>query len=273
MSVRDMLKSIVVSSANDAAVAMAEHMRGSEKAFVADMNARAAELGMENTNFNNCTGLFDDDGHYTTAMDVALMARELIKHDMVKEYTTIWMDSVRGGEFGLTNTNRLVSRYDGCTGLKTGFTSRAGHCLAATAERGGAEYIAVVMNCQSSDDRFNSASQLLDYAFANYTLVPMRPDEAIPPVVVRVGETGSLQPQTEGAASVLVKKDDAGAVEFELTLPPAVEAPVEQGQTLGTLRAKINGEVIAEARLTAGEAVARRSPADIFRELFGLLYG
>ena len=206
MTVRDMLKAIVVSSANDAAVAMAEHLYGTEEGFVAQMNSRAKQLGMVNTNFNNCTGLFDDNEHYTSAMDVAIMSRELIKHDMIKEFTTIWMDTLRDGAFGLSNTNKLVRRYEGCTGLKTGYTSLAGHCLSATAQRDGVEYIAVVMHCSSSDERFDSATALLNYGFANYGLARLQPNEAIPPVKVLLGESGSLQPIVSGNDAMLIKK-------------------------------------------------------------------
>ena len=170
----EMLKSVVVSSANDCACALAEHIAGSEAAFVQRMNERAQELGMANTHFANCTGL--DDGpdaneHLTTARDIAIMSRELLKHEKIKEYTTIWMDTVRNGEFGLSNTNKLVRFYDGTTGLKTGYTSGAGYCLSASAERGGMELIAVVMHCKTSPDRFESAKALLNYGFANYALV------------------------------------------------------------------------------------------------------
>ena len=172
MSVHEMLKCISVVSANDCAVAMAEHLCGSEQSFVERMNARAEELGMKNTHFTNCTGLFDDREHYTSAYDIALMSRELIRHDLIKDYTTIWMDSIRNGEFGLSNTNKLVYYYEGCTGLKTGFTSLAMYCLSATAMRDGVEYIAVIMHAESVDSRNNDAKALLNYAFANYTVSP-----------------------------------------------------------------------------------------------------
>jgi D-alanyl-D-alanine carboxypeptidase (penicillin-binding protein 5/6) len=179
MSVRDMLKSVVVASANDCAVALAELISGSESVFVAKMNARAQELGMTNTTFTNCSGLLDDRTHMTTARDIGLMSRELIRHDIVKEFTKIWMDTVRNGEFGLSNTNKLIYYYKGATGLKTGFTSRSMYCLSATAERDGVEYIAVVLHCETSADRFESAKTLLSYAFANYALISVYPDSAL----------------------------------------------------------------------------------------------
>ncbi|MBO6011304.1 MAG: D-alanyl-D-alanine carboxypeptidase, partial [Oscillospiraceae bacterium] len=175
MSVDDLVKSVAVSSANDAAIALAERVAGSEEAFVARMNARAAELGMNDTVFANCTGLPAGSEHLTSAWDIALMSRELLGHDFIRKYTCIWTDSVRGGEFGLSNTNKLVRFYDGATGLKTGFTQEAMYCLSASAMRGGVEYIAVVMGAQTSDIRFESAKTLLNYAFANYALTDASP--------------------------------------------------------------------------------------------------
>ena len=188
MTVSDMLKCIAVVSANDCAVAMAEYISGSEAAFVERMNARAAELGMENTHFTNCTGLFDDEEHYTSARDIAVMSRELMLHGWIRDYTTIWMDSIRDGEFGLSNTNKLVRHYEGCTGLKTGFTSEAMYCLSATAEREGMELIAVIMHAESIESRNRDASTLLNYGFAGYELCALRPDGALPPVRVSLGE-------------------------------------------------------------------------------------
>ena len=184
MTVSDMLKCIAVASANDCAVAMAEYISGSEDAFVERMNARAAELGLEDTHFTNCTGLFDDDEHYTSAYDIAVMSRELMLHDWIKDYTTIWMDSIRDGEFGLSNTNKLVRHYEGCTGLKTGFTSEAMYCLSATAERDGMELIAVIMHSESIESRNRDASSLLNYGFAGFELCSLRPEGALPPVRV-----------------------------------------------------------------------------------------
>ena len=172
MSVDEMLKCIAVVSANDCAVAMAEHLCGSEEVFVRRMNERAKELGLEHTHFSNCTGLFDDGEHFTCALDVALMSRELLRHESIKAYTTIWMDSIRGGDFELVNTNKLVSRYPGCTGLKTGYTSTARYCLSASAERAGVEYIAVVMHCDTAEKRNRDAETLLNYAFASFRLIP-----------------------------------------------------------------------------------------------------
>ncbi|MBQ5567795.1 MAG: D-alanyl-D-alanine carboxypeptidase, partial [Oscillospiraceae bacterium] len=209
MSVREMLKCIVVSSANDCAVAMAEYLAGSEEGFVIRMNERAAELGMVNTSFKNCTGLYDDPTHLTTARDIALMSREVLSHRWIRDFTTIWTDTIRDGTFGLSNTNKLIRFYPGATGLKTGYTSRAGRCLAASAERDGVEYIAVVLNCATTEDRFESAKALLSYAFANYTTVKVLPGSVIPPVPVELGKARFVQPVLAEEKSVVVKKSEA----------------------------------------------------------------
>ena len=194
MSVHDLLKAVAVASGNDASVALAEHLAGSEEAFVQRMNQRAAELGMSDTCFVNCTGL-PAAGHLTSAYDIALMSRELIlHHPAIREYTTIWMDSLRGGQFQLANTNKLIRFYEGSTGLKTGSTDAAGYCLSATAERDGMELIAVVLKCPSSDVRSAAASSLLNYGFANYTLMDVYPSQALPPVDVLLGESETVQP-------------------------------------------------------------------------------
>lgn len=273
MSVADLLKSIVVSSANDASVAMAEYLCGSEESFASRMNARAAELGMQNTNFNNCTGLNEDEGHYTTAMDVAIMSRELISHEGIRDLTTIWMDTIRNGEFGLNNTNKLLKRYEGCTGLKTGFTSIAGHCLSATAERAGVEYIAVVMGCASSDERFDSAMSLLNYGFANYSLAEIKPTEAIRPVRVVLGYCGSLQPVIVGGSTILLEKGKESALEYTLELAESVDAPVAAGQVVGKLRVSLEGKTLSELDLISETAIERMTPVQIFMELVSKLYG
>ena len=259
MSVAEMLKCICVVSANDCAVAMAEHLCGSEQTFVARMNDRARELGLKDTNFKNCTGLFDDDEHYTSAYDIAVMSRELIRHDMIKDYTTIWMDTIRGGEFGLSNTNKLVYYYDGCTGLKTGFTEKAMYCLSATAEREGVEYIAVIMHADTIDKRNNDAKALLSYGFANYRLMPLRSPDVLPPVRVTLGSADSVQPVYDGAEAALVPKSGAGEVSYELDLPDTLPAPVEKGQQIGTLRVVSDGKELYSVKLLADSSVARAS--------------
>ena len=272
MSMDEMLKSVVVSSANDCATALAEHIAGSETAFVAMMNQRAAELGMNDTNFVNCTGLDDEPNaaeHLTSAYDIAVMSRELLKHDAIRKYTTIWMDTVRNGEFGLANTNKLVRFYDGTTGLKTGYTSAAGHCLSASAQRGGVEFIAVVLHCASSGERFTSAKQLLDYGFANYTLAQPNPDEAIPPVPVILGVQDTVTPVLSDTTPLLIEKSRQSTVSTSVEVAQEVRAPVEAGQRLGTMTIQAGGQPLASIPLIAPEPIARRTWWDVTRELLG----
>lgn len=260
MSVHDMVKCVVVSSANDCATALAEAVAGSESGFVDQMNSRAQELGMTNTHFANCTGLDDEAGadvHYTTSRDIAVMSRELLKHDAIREFTSIWMDTIRDGTFGLSNTNKLVRFYPGTTGLKTGFTRGAGYCMSATAERDGMELIAVVMHCETSTDRFESAKALLEYGFANYTLLDPVGDAEIPEVEVVLGEQAAVRPVPGDAEPLLLEKAKAGNVTREVTVDASVSAPVEQGQTLGTLTVKSGETVLGEIPLVAETAVGR----------------
>ncbi len=267
MSAGEMLKCICVVSANDCAVAMAEQLCGSEQAFVSRMNERARELGMEDTVFKNCTGLFDDDGHYTSAYDVAVMSRELIRHELIKQYSTIWTDSIRNGAFGLSSTNRLVYCYDGCTGLKTGFTEKAMYCLSATAERDGVEYIAVVMHAGSSDARNSDAMTLLSYGFASCRLLPLRAPDVLPPVRVSLGEADSVQPVYDGAQAALVPKSGMGDVSYELDLPELLTAPVAEGQRIGTLNVSSGGRTLFSVPLVSDCAVARAGFASTLLEL------
>ena len=272
LSVRDMVKAVAVVSANDCAVALAEHVAGSEEAFVARMNRRAAELGMEDTSFLNCTGL-PAAGHLTCAYDIALMSRELIlNHPEIREFTTIWMDTLRDGQFQLSNTNKLIRFYDGATGLKTGFTSSALYCLSATAERDGMELIATVMHAPTSNERFDSAKALLSYGFANYALLPVYPNEAIPPIPVLLGREDTVQPVTARDCVILVKKSEAGSVTTQMTLCDSVEAPVEPGQKLGELQVFVDGQLRDTIDLTAARPVERLSLGGIFRDLLGKLF-
>lgn len=272
MSVGEMLKCIAVVSANDCAVAMAEHLNGSEELFVERMNQRAKELGMENSSFTNCTGLFDSKEHYTTAYDVALMARELISHELIKDYSTIWMDSIRGGEFELSNTNRLVAHYEGCTGLKTGYTSAAKYCLAATAERDGAEYIAVIMHSESVASRNGDAETLLNYAFANFSLCPLRPDFEAGKVRVELGQKDWVEAVYSGAEYALVPKTNAKP-EYHLSLAESVSAPVKAGDRLGTLSVSLGGSEAAQVALCAGEDVPGLGFWGFWLRLAGSLLG
>ena len=270
MSVSELIKCVAVVSANDCAVALAEHIAGSEAAFVERMNARAAELGLQNTHFTNCTGLFDDAEHYTSALDLAVMSRELLGHEWIKDYTTIWTDSVRDGEFGLANTNKLLRSLPGCTGLKTGWTTAAGYCVAASAEREGTEYIAVIMGAESSESRNADAAALIEYGFANYTLCPAL-DSALPPVPVEGGEAGSVQPGLSGEDGILLPKSSAQSLERHVSLPESVSAPVEEGQRLGTLTLSARGEILREIPLTAGASVPRLTSFGVLARLFRTL--
>ena len=272
LPLEEMLKAVVVSSANDCACALAEHIAGSEAAFVEMMNQRAQELGMTNTKFVNCTGLDDGenaDEHLTTARDIAIMSRALLMHEKIKEYTTIWMDTVRNGEFGLSNTNKLVRFYDGTTGLKTGYTSAAGYCLSASAERDGMELIAVVMHCASSTDRFESAKAMLNYGFSNFALVdPLAGVEGRPAGVVR-GKEEYVTLTAQDAGKVLLDKALAGSVSCEAEQEESVQAPVMKGQRLGTVTVTAGGRVIAEAALVAETEVAALTFFDIWRQMLG----
>ena len=266
MTVTDMLKSIAVSSANDCACAMAEHLAGSEAAFVDMMNARAAELGMNDTHFVNCTGLDDDTAakeHLTSAYDIALMSRELMKnHPDIQKFTTIWMDTVRNGTFGLSNTNKLVRFYPGATGLKTGFTSAAGYCLSATAQRDGLGLVAVVMGSTTSQERFSACKQLLDYGFANYAAVsPQITPQSIP---VKLGTSATVQAIPVQQPELLVDKSQRDQVHTEMTLEDSVAAPVSKGQRLGTLSIKVGEYTIAQIPMVAAEAVPRLTWGDLF---------
>ncbi len=271
MPVSEMIKCVTVVSGNDCAAALAEHVAGSEGAFVARMNQRAQELGMEDTTFLNCTGL-PAQGHVTSAHDIALMSRELIlNHPSIRDYTTIWMDSIRNGEFGLTNTNRLVRFYQGATGLKTGFTSSAMYCMSATAERDGMELISVVMKSPTSNQRFEDARALLDYGFANYSLVPVYPDTPLAPVDVLLGTSAQVQPRPERECRLLVRKGEENQVTTRLSLAENVEAPVEQGQILGQLEVFVGDELRDTIPILSSQQVERLSIPGIFTRMLSKL--
>ena len=256
MTVRDLLKAVCIVSGNDAAVALAEHLAGSEDAFVERMNARAQELGMNDTHFANCTGL-PAAGHLTSACDIALMSRELILHHPdIRQFTTVWMDSLRGGESMLVNTNKLIRFYDGATGLKTGSTGSAGYCLSATAEKNGMELIAVVLKGKTSDERFSDAKSLLNYGFSTWSLVTVTPDEVLPPVPVMLGVRGTVQPVLTSENALLVEKTLANGLTKEVALAESVAAPVYAGDTLGQLTVRdAAGNTVAELPILAGEDV------------------
>ncbi len=275
MGMEDMIKSVVVSSANDCATALAEHVAGSESAFVERMNQRAQELGMSDTHFVNCTGL--DDGadageHLTSAYDIAVMSRELLSHEAIKSYTTIWMDTVRNGAFGLSNTNKLIRFYDGATGLKTGFTSSAGYCLSATAKRDGMELIASVMHCATSADRFGAAKELLDYGFANYALVS--PEAPTQEVAVRLGTEETLLPVPEAMTPVLINKADKASVRQEVELPEELSTPIAAGQQVGILHIYAGDALLSDVPLISPKNIPRLSLWELTKALLdGVCFG
>ena len=271
MSVSDMVKSIAVSSANDCACAMAEHLAGSESAFVDMMNTRAKELGMNDTNFVNCTGLDDSPeaaNHRTSAHDIAIMSRELLKnHPDIKKFTTVWMDTVRNGAFGLSNTNKMIRFYNGATGLKTGFTSGAGYCLSASAQWEGMELIAVVMGSETSAHRFNTCKGMLDYGFANFALVTADTEQSLE-VPVKLGKMSVATAEPAERPQLLVDKSQKSSVTTQVTLEESVTAPVSRGQRLGTLTIQAGEQVLAQVPLVAKEPVERLSFGDLFVKIF-----
>lgn len=254
MTVDDLIKATVIMSANDAAVVLAEAVAGSEEAFVAQMNEKAQQLGMNDTVFKNCNGL-DEEGHVTSAYDVALMSRELIRHEKVFDYTLTWMDSVRGGETQLVNTNKLIRGYPGITGLKTGTTGQAGSCITATAEREGLSLIAVVLGADSTDHRFQDAAALLDYGFAGWkATVPEAP--VLEPVPVARGMEPQVEPVLGEMPTLLLKAGEAGEVETTVTYEE-LTAPVTRGDVIGQVTCTVDGSVMAQVDITAGEDVAQ----------------
>ena len=270
MSVDDLLKAVCVSSGNDAAVALAEHVAGVTELFVEQMNNRARELGMKDTHFVNCTGLTAE-GHVTSAYDIALMSRELLlHHPQVRNYTTIWMDTLRSGTFGLSNTNKLIRFYEGATGLKTGFTQEAGYCISATAERDGMELIAVIMKGTTSDSRNTDAKTLLNYGFSTYTLADIQPEEPLPtlPVTLGAADTVALTLPEEGR-TLLLEKSQTGGLTQTLDLPETVSAPIRAGQQLGTLTVSRESQTLLTVPVVAAEEV----PALTWWEMTGRMLG
>ncbi len=269
MTVDELIKAAAVASANDACEALGEYVAGSSTAFVERMNERAKQLGMLDTHFENCTGLDDTtDTHKTSAYDVALMSRELLKHSLIREYSTIWMDSLRGGETELVNTNRLVRFYDGITGLKTGTTSKAGCCVSATAKRDGLELIAVVLGSPSSDDRFNGARAMLDWGFANYAAQTLAVDAArIPAVGVLGGTVPSVMPVIPEAQSVVLPKGASQNVTQEIDIAAEVAAPVEKGQLLGRVDFKLDGVTVYSCGLLCAEEIPQMTLLEAFRRV------
>ncbi len=267
MCVEDMLKSVIIASANDAACALAEHISGSEEAFVKKMNERAQELGMKNTSFENTNGLDDSvEKHLTSARDIAIMSRELIKHKKILEYSSIWMDTVRGGMFGLTNTNRLVRFYRGCTGLKTGSTSKAGFCVSATAERDGVSLIAVIMGAESGDKRNAMAARLLDYGFANYGVYTYTP-ENINDLKVLGGIKEDIKVEATNFSCVL-EKGIISKIQYKIELPDSVPAPVKKGDKVGDIIFTCDGKDIGKSEICAAEDVPKISFIELWWRIF-----
>lgn len=266
MTVHELLKATAVASANDASTALGEYVAGDEATFVAMMNRKAAELGMVNTSFENCSGLDDTtENHYTTARDIAIMSCELMKHERIKEYTTIWMDSLRNGETELVNTNRLVRFYEGTTGLKTGTTSKAGYCISATAQRNGMELVAVVLGSDNSTDRFEDAKTLLNWGFSNYEIYTPQVDlSLITDVSVLYGEQSSISPVIGKISPILIKKGTQSNISQRVDMCIDVEAPVEKGQTLGTVYFECEGEALATCPIISENKVERRSVFFVF---------
>lgn len=273
MSVTHLLKAIAVVSANDASAALAEKLAGSEEAFVARMNERAKELGMEDTEFENCTGLDDTTtSHLTSAYDIALMSRELMKHEVIKKFSSIWMDTLRDGATELTNTNRLIRFYEGATGLKTGTTEKAGSCLSATATKDGLSFVAVVMGCTTSDDRFEGAKALLNYGFANFSLfTPKIEKKQLAPIKVLGGVTKQVTPSVKNEGPILIKKGaDTGMKQTEKILSQ-VKAPVKAGQSLGQIALQNGEEKIGTIELISAQTIEKTSFVVVIVQLLRLL--
>ncbi len=270
MTAEDMIKSVIIASANDAAVALAEHIAGSEEAFVEKMNARAAELGLKNTHFENTNGLDDTTtNHKTSARDIAIMSRELIKHKKILEYSSIWMDTVRDGAFGLTNTNRLIRFYKGATGLKTGSTSRAKFCISATAERDGMHLIAVIMASPTRDVRNECAKKLLDYGFANYTVY--RCESADMGEINVTGGIENICPVKSSPFELLIPKSKEKAITSETNLNPSAAAPLKEGDKLGEITYMLDGEIIGKSDITAAVSVDKISYMGVVSKIFNAL--
>ena len=267
MSADDMIKATVVASANDAAVALAEHLCGSEEVFVEKMNEKASQLGMKDTVFKNCNGL-DEDGHITSAYDVAVMSRELMKHEMIFDYTSIWLDNLRGGKTQIVNTNKLLKTYNGITGLKTGTTNDAGCCMAASAKRGDMSLVAVVLGCNSGKERFSDAAALLDYGFANFSVTQLKAPEDLPKTIkVENGMQGNIGIGCDVNASIVLDKNSSSKIVSKIDLPESIEAPVVSGQKLGTVTYSLDGNAVKSLEITALQDAEKISFASVFSVL------
>lgn len=267
MSAEDMIKATVVASANDAAVALAEHLCGSEEVFVQKMNEKAKLLGMNDTVFKNCNGL-DEDGHITSAYDVAVMSRELMKHEMIFDYTSIWLDNLRGGKTQIVNTNKLLKTYNGITGLKTGTTNDAGCCMSASAKRGDMSLVAVVLGCNSGKERFSDAAALLDYGFANFSVTHLTAPEDLPETIkVENGMQSNVGIGCDVNASIVLDKSSGSNIVSKIDLPESVEAPVVNGQRLGTVTYSLDGKAVKSFEITALQDAEKISFPSVFAVL------
>lgn len=273
MTVDELLRATAIASANDACTALGEHIAGSETAFVKMMNDRAQELGMKNTYFVNCSGLDDDTTeHLTTAYDIALMSKELLSHERIKTYTTVWMDSLRNGETQLVNTNKLVRFYSGTTGLKTGTTTKAGHCLSASAERDGLHLIAVVMGAGNSTDRFETAKAMLNWGFANFeTVTPQIDSSLFGEVRVLRGVESHIRPVIENISPITLKTGQKTKTEIVINICQDVQAPVEKGQVLGSVQLKIADDIISEYNLISEKFIEKTKISHIMQRLLASL--
>lgn len=267
MSANDMIKATVVASANDAAVALAEHLCGSEEVFVQKMNEKANQLGMKDTVFKNCNGL-DEDGHITSAYDVAVMSRELMKHEMIFDYTSIWLDNLRDGKTQIVNTNKLLKTYKGITGLKTGTTNDAGCCMAASATREDMSLVAVVLGCNSGKERFSDAAALLDYGFANFSVTQLKaPDDLPKTIKVENGMQKNIGIGCDINSSIVLDKNSGSKIVSKIDLPESIEAPVASGQKLGTVTYSLDGKAVKSFEITALQHAEQISFASVFSVL------
>lgn len=270
MTVKDLMKAMMISSANDATVALAEHIAGSVETFVGMMNNRASQLGMTNTNFKNPHGL-DEEGHYSCARDVAVMTRELLSHQGVTEFTTVWMDTIRDGAFGLSNTNKLIRYYSGATGMKTGFTNAAGFCLSGTAMRDGLHLIAVVLGGESSNERFGTVKKMLDFGFANYSV--FTPEHLAVEDIFVPGGTDNYLSADYTPPSMLTEKGTAGEITQRINIFEDISAPVAKGDKVGRVDIYRDGELIATADITASEDIARISFGELLMRILRTAVG
>lgn len=270
MTVDDLIKATAIASANDATVCLAEYLAGSEDAFIAEMNKKAQELGMKNTTFKCIEGL-DTEGHLTTARDISIMSRELMKHTTIKNYTTVWMDSLRNGETQLVNTNRLVRFYEGATGLKTGTTSGAGSCISATATRNGLDLVAVIMGADTSDLRFSTARGLLDWGFANYTNIKVEP-QPLEPITVKGGTQETCNIKAMIPQGIVVNKNDAELITQNFELPEFIEAPLAMGDEIGTLTIKVGEEEYMKCPIVCEEDVPKMTFGFALKNIFSQLF-